>query len=165
MHLHCQTLMSVHLGELSYKNHRITHSLKANLKVYLQKKMQKFWHLPTPITFSIFMQEASISLANSLTAWFGSSYVKGSTYVLTPARQKCFIWSHWSTCCWTQNIWDWSLNDIQQQRDCTIKMYSKPGMIDEGRKDLSIFSPQCNILKCKHLIFPNIDVRNQAFAN
>lgn len=59
--------------------------------IFTAKKCKKFWHLPTPITFSIFMQEASISLANSLTAWFGSSYVKGSTYVLTPARQKCFI--------------------------------------------------------------------------
>ena len=35
--------------------------------------------LPTPMTFSILMHDASISLANSLTAWLGSSYVKGST--------------------------------------------------------------------------------------
>lgn len=40
-----------------------------------------------PMTFSILIQEASISLANSLTAWFGSSYVKGSTYILTPAER------------------------------------------------------------------------------
>lgn len=44
-------------------------------------------HLPTPMTFSILMQDASISLANSRTAWLGSSYVKGSTYVLTPKEQ------------------------------------------------------------------------------
>lgn len=37
MHLCCQTVMSVHLGELSYKNHRITHSQKENLKVFTEK--------------------------------------------------------------------------------------------------------------------------------
>lgn len=40
--------------------------------------------LPAPITCSILTQEMSISLANSLTASFGSSYVKGSMYIFIP---------------------------------------------------------------------------------
>lgn len=35
---------------------------------------------PPPIIASIVICEASISFVNSLTAWFGSSYVCGSTY-------------------------------------------------------------------------------------
>lgn len=40
-------------------------------------------HSPAPITRSMVIQETSISLANSWTAWLGSSYVWGSIYVRT----------------------------------------------------------------------------------
>lgn len=39
---------------------------------------------PPPMTLSIRILEASISLAKSLTAWLGSSYVWGWMYVLLP---------------------------------------------------------------------------------
>lgn len=56
--------------------------------IYKENRLipETFRYLPTPMTFSILMQDASISLANSRTAWLGSSYVKGSTYVLTPKK-------------------------------------------------------------------------------
>lgn len=74
--------------------------------------------LPTPMTFSIFMHEASISLANSRTAWLGSSYVKGSTYVLTPAMQRCFVENSWSV--------RWSCRTMMEHREIpTNQAYSK----------------------------------------
>lgn len=39
-------------------------------------------YIPPPMTDSIVMWDASISRVNSRTAWLGSSYVWGSTYVL-----------------------------------------------------------------------------------
>ena len=39
---------------------------------------------PPPMTDSMVMYDASISLVNSRTAWLGSSYVCGSMYVLMP---------------------------------------------------------------------------------
>lgn len=102
---------------------------------------RQFLHSPVPITRSMHMDEGSISLANSSTAWVGSSYVSGSTYVLIPEngtgkRRKTLDTYYVTTTSCEQRrcpkvrsiTWDWKRQDWIWKKAHVLEYYISPNL-------------------------------------